>query len=169
MCIRDRPITLCVPEAVWVPSEPVEGNTLEIYPDITVIAKDGTETPVTFAEPIVISVPTLNLSVTAPNTPSFETATPDITFSGVVDDPTSAVYVNDMQFTVDEAGAFEGVYTLETEGTHTINVEARKNGYAIARQTFQAVSYTHLYSCRRSHGGPFASWNASAFLRLLQE
>lgn len=152
-----KPITLCVPEAVWVPSEPVEGNTLEIYPDITVIAKDGTETPVTFAEPIVISVPTLNLSVTAPNTPSFETATPDITFSGVVDDPTSAVYVNDMQFTVDEAGAFEGVYTLETEGTHTINVEARKNGYAIARQTFQVTYSTGAATTPGTTGGGTSS------------
>lgn len=151
-----KPITLCVPEAVWVPSEPVEGSTLEIYPDITVIAKDGTETPVTFAEPIIISVPTLNLSVTAPNTSSFETATPDITFSGVVDDPTSAVYVNDMQLTVDETGAFEGVYTLDAEGSHTINVEARKNGYAIARQTFQ-VTYSTGAGTTGTTGGTSAS------------
>ncbi len=135
-----KPIVLSVPEAVWVPSEPVEGDKLEIYPNITVIAKDGTETPLTFAEPIVIDIPTLNLSVTAPNTPSFDTATPDVTVTGVVDDPTSAVYVNDMQLSVDESGNFEGVYTLSAQGANTINVEARKNGYAIARQTF-TVNY----------------------------
>ncbi len=135
-----KPIVLSVPEAVWVPSEPVEGDKLEIYPNITVIAKDGTETPLTFAEPIEINIPTLNLSVTAPNTPSFDTATPDVTVTGVVDDPTSAVYVNDMQLSVDESGNFEGSYTLSAEGENTINVEARKNGYAIARQTF-AVNY----------------------------
>lgn len=135
-----KPIVLSVPEAVWVPSEPVEGDKLEIYPNITVIAKDGTETPLTFAEPIVIDIPTLNLSVTAPNTPSFDTASPDVTITGVVDDPTSAVYVNDMQLTVDESGNFEGVYTLSAEGANTINVEARKNGYAIARQAF-TVNY----------------------------
>ena len=134
-------IVLNVPEAVWIPSEPIEGETLEVYPDITVISKDGTETPVTFSEPIVINVPTLNISVTSPNTSSFDTASPDVTISGTVDDPTSAVYVNDMQLTVDEAGAFEGTYTLTEEGTQTINVEARKNGYAIARETF-TVNYS---------------------------
>ena len=71
----------------------------------------------------------------------------------MVDDPTSAVYVNDMQFTVDEAGAFEGVYTLETEGTHTINVEARKNGYAIARQTFQVTYSTGAATTPGTTGG----------------
>ncbi|MEA5060733.1 MAG: SH3 domain-containing protein [Candidatus Pelethousia sp.] len=136
-----KPIILSVPEAVWIPSEPVEGDKLEIYPNITIVAKDGTETPLTFTEPIIINIPTLNLSVTAPNTPSFDTATPDVTISGVVDDPTSVVYVNDMQLTVDESGNFEGAYTLSAEGESTINVEARKNGYAIARQSF-TVNYT---------------------------
>lgn len=135
-----KPIILSVPEAVWIPSEPVETDKLEVFPDITVISKDGTETPVAFAEPIVIDIPTLSLSVTAPNTPTFETAAADVTFSGVVGDPTSAVYVNDMQLTVDESGAFEGAYTLTAEGENTVNVEARKNGYAIARQTF-TVNY----------------------------
>lgn len=136
-----KPITLSVPEAVWIPSEPVESDKLEVFPDITVVAKDGTETPVTFAEPIVIDIPTLSLSVTAPNTPTFETPAAEVTFSGVVGDPTSAVFVNDMQLTVDESGAFEGVYTLTAEGESTVNVEARKNGYAIARQTF-TVNYS---------------------------
>lgn len=136
-----KPIVLSVPEAVWVPSEPVEGDKLEIYPKVTVIAKDGTETPLTFAEPIVINIPTLNLSVTAPNAPSFDTATPDVTVTGVVDDPTSAVFVNDMQLAVDESGNFEGTYTLSAEGENTIHVEARKNGYAIARHTF-TVNYS---------------------------
>lgn len=148
-----KPIILSVPEAVWIPSEPVEGDKLEIYPNITIIAKDGTETPLAFAEPIVIDIPTLSLSVTAPNTPSFETATPDVTVSGVVNDSTSSVYVNDMQLTVDESGSFEGTYALSAQGENTIQVEARKNGYAIARQTF-TVNYVTGASAGGNTGTP---------------
>ena len=137
---QSQPVTLSVPEAVWIPSEPVEGDKLNIYPNITVIAKDGTETPLAFAEPIVIDIPTLNMTVIDPASPTFETATPHLSISGVVEDPTSTVYVNDMQLPVDESGNFSGTYSLSTEGESTVNVEARKNGYAIARNSF-TVTY----------------------------
>ncbi len=139
--VTGKSITLCIPEQVWIPSEPVDGATVEIYPDVTVIAKDGTEYPVVFYEPIIITVPTLTLTVTSPNTPSFTADSLEVPMSGVIDDTTASVYVNDVQLTVDETGKFESTYTLPSAGTNTVNVEARKNGYAIARQTFD-ITYT---------------------------
>lgn len=132
--------SMIVNEDVFMPTEPVDSASLNIYPDIVVIGKDGTEEKVEFLEPIVIEVPSIGLTITSPASP-YETTSPDVTVSGTVDDNTASVFVGDNQFTVDETGGFSGTYSLNAEGANTIIVEARKNGYQIARQTITA-NYT---------------------------
>ncbi len=140
LIVTDGKKSMIVDQEIFIPAEPVDGATLEIYPDIVVVGKDGTEEKVEFTEPIVITVPSIGLTLTSPASP-LETTTPDITVSGTVDDNTASVFVGDNQFTVDETGGFSGTYTLSAEGPGTITVEARKNGYQIARQTIN-VNYT---------------------------
>jgi hypothetical protein len=140
LIVTDGKKSMIVDAEIFMPTEPVDSASLNIYPDIVVIGKDGTEEKVEFVEPIVIEVPSIGLTLTAPVSP-FETATSDITISGTVDDTTASVFVGDNQFTVDETGGFSGTYSLSAEGPSTITVEARKNGYQIARQTI-TVNYT---------------------------
>ncbi|MDR0841030.1 MAG: SH3 domain-containing protein [Christensenellaceae bacterium] len=134
--VEGSSVTLNVPEAVWVPAEPIEGSTLEIYPNITIIAPDGTETPVAFAQPIIIEIPSLELTVTNPASETVAATTLSVEFSGVVSDATATIYVNDVLAAVDELGNFMTTYNLSGQPSTEVKVEARKNGYAIARKTF---------------------------------
>lgn len=123
-----------VPLSVWMPTTPVDGETVNITPDLTVITKGGEEIPVEIA-PIVISVPTLTLTLTTPETEELNTSSREIPIAGMVSDPTAEVYVGDKAMAQDAAGNFTGTYQLEGTGTFTINIEARKAGYQIARKT----------------------------------
>jgi len=134
--VAKKSVTYSIPEQVWVPNEPVEGTTLEIYPNITVINKKGDEEAVTFAEPIIINIPSIDMTVTSPNTPQFTVSSPEVAIAGMIGDTSAAIFVNDQQVTVDPTGSFSHTYTLTQPGTNTVNVEARKNGYAINRNTF---------------------------------
>jgi len=140
LIVTDGKKSMIVNEDVFMPTEPVDSASLNIYPDIVVIGKDGTEEKVEFLEPIVIEVPSIGLTITSPASP-FEAVSPDVTVTGTVDDNTASVFIGDNQFTVDETGGFSGTYSLNAEGQSTITVEARKNGYQIARQTITA-NYT---------------------------
>ena len=140
MLVTDGKKSMMVSEDVFIPAEPVDAATVDVYPDIVVIGKDGTEEKVEFLTPIVISLPSIDLTLTSPASP-FETSTPDVAVSGTVGDTTASVFMGEQQLTVDETGSFTGTYTLNAEGSSTIVVEARKNGYQIARQTID-VTYT---------------------------
>ncbi|MEG1547830.1 MAG: hypothetical protein RR232_02065 [Clostridia bacterium] len=134
--VDDGSVGLRIPERVWIPGEPVDGEVLEITPDVVVIDKDGNETQVQFGEKISITLPTIGLNVTAPAEDSFSVNAAAVAISGVVDDNTAEVYAGDTPLSVDANGNFTGTYTLPGVGTQTLNIEARKNGYAIARKTF---------------------------------
>lgn len=141
MIITEGKKTMIVSEDIFIPAEPVDGATVEVYPDIVVIGKDGTtEEKVEFETPIVINLPNIGLTLTSPVSP-LETASPDVAVSGTVTDNTASVFVGDKLLTVDETGSFTGTYTVGAEGKSSIVVEARKNGYQIARQTVD-VTYT---------------------------
>ncbi|MBQ9832229.1 MAG: hypothetical protein IJO48_00705 [Clostridia bacterium] len=128
-----------VADQLWVPSEPVDAPTVEITPDLTIIAPDGTETPVEFANKIVLQLPTLELNVTTPSVTEIPTSSTFIDFVGSITDLTASVFINDMQVQVDQNGSFSARYSDLVSGTNTLNVEARKNGYQIARKTFTVI------------------------------
>ncbi len=141
--VKENPITdgslkLRIPNEIWIPDEPVENASIEVYPDIIVIDKDGNEVPVEFSSPIVIDLPTIDMTLSEPTTASVTTADGNINVAGMVGDTTAEVFVNDTQLYLDESGNFAGTYTVSGYGSSEINVEARKNGYQIARKTFTA-------------------------------
>ena len=140
--ISGKSVTFGIPEQLWIPSEPVDPDELTadgylaVTPNITVINKKGESEPVTFANPILISIPVIDMTVTSPNTENFSVSSPIVEVAGVVQDTTAGIYVNDEAVPVDETGSFTYTYTITEAGTTTLNVEARKNGYAINRKTF---------------------------------
>ena len=72
--ISGKSVTFGIPEQLWIPSEPVDPDELTadgylaVTPNITVINKKGESEPVTFANPILISIPVIDMTVTSPNT-----------------------------------------------------------------------------------------------------
>ncbi len=141
MIVETGKTTIKVPEVIFLPTEPVDAPTVEIYPDIVVIGKDGvTEEKVEFLTPIVIQLPTIELALTSPTSP-LEVSSPDVAIAGTVSDTTAKVFVGEQQLIVDETGSFSGSYALSAEGASTISVEARRAGYQIARKTIE-ITYT---------------------------
>ena len=145
--VTGKSVTFAIPEQLWIPGEPVDPDqlaadgTLPVYPDISVINKKGESEDVTFAQPIYIPIPTIDMTVTSPNTDSFSVTGPSVQIDGLVGDTSVSVFVGDAAVPVDETGTFTYVYNLTEPGSFTLNVEARKNGYAIARKTFN-IEYT---------------------------
>ncbi len=131
-----------VSDQLWMPSEPVDAETIEVTPELYVIAPDGTETPVEFANSIVITLPTLELNITTPSVTEIPSASGFVDFVGSITDLTASVFINDIQVQVDEFGNFSARYSDLANGVNTLNVEARKNGYQIARKTFTVTSGT---------------------------
>ena len=80
--ISGKSVTFGIPEQLWIPSEPVDPDELTadgylaVTPNITVINKKGESEPVTFANPILISIPTIDMTVTSPNTENFSVSSP---------------------------------------------------------------------------------------------
>ncbi|MDO5112477.1 MAG: phage tail tube protein [Clostridia bacterium] len=136
--IKDGSLKLRIPKEIWIPDEPVDAATIEVYPDIVVINKDGEETPVEFSNPIIIALPTIDLTLSDPTTASVTTMDGNVNVAGMVGDTTAEVFVNEMQLYLDESGNFTGTYTVTAPGMNEVKVEARKNGYQIARKSFSA-------------------------------
>ena len=140
--VTGKSVTFAIPEQLWIPGEPVDPDqlatdgTLPVYPDISVINKKGESEDITFAQPIYIPIPSIDMTVTSPNTESFSVTSPAVEVSGMVGDTSASVFVGEAAVPVDETGSFTYVYNLTEPGSVTLNVEARKNGYAIARKTF---------------------------------
>jgi hypothetical protein len=137
--ITSPQILLRIPKVSLLPSEPVDGTTAVVNPDIYVKTADGEDFPLTI--PINVNVPALNFILTEPAADSVAVSKPKVAFSGTVDAGTT-VTVGEQALTVDENGNFSGEYQLPDIGMHTLTVEAKKNGYQITRQTVQ-VDYTN--------------------------
>lgn len=129
-----------VSDQLWMPNEPVDSATIEVTPELYVIAPDGTETPVEFANSIVITLPTLELNIKTPSVTEIPSASGFVDFVGSVTDLAASVFINDIQVQVDESGNFSARYSDLAAGVNTLNVEARKNGYQIARKTFTVTN-----------------------------
>ena len=130
-------VTLRIPEEVWIPAEPLDSATISVTPDIVVVNPNkGDETKVEFTEPIVISVPTIGLTMTEPTVSDVTVDSTTVAVSGVVDDNTASIFVGDTQVAVDEAGNFTTNYTLPGEGTYVLEVKAQKNGCMSAVATY---------------------------------
>lgn len=130
-----------IPEEIFIPDEPIEESELRIKPNVVVISPNGDETAVEFEDEIVIAIPAIELNVTAPTVSDFTTDTAVVPITGTVSDNTAAVYVNETQVPIDEAGNFSTTYTLPESGVHTVTIEARKNRYQTATQTFN-ITYS---------------------------
>ena len=158
-------LPLRIPEAIWMPTEPVDGTVAQVVPSITVIDKNGVETRlekfITRDASIVkaiapetsdadikkgveityvpIAVPSLTLMVENPSTDTFETDQNVIAVTGRIDNNTAAVFVNDVQVPVDDTGAFKYDLQLTQAGETTVTIEARKAGYQIARRSITVL------------------------------
>lgn len=165
--VSGKSVTFGIPEQLWIPGEPVdpdeltEDGSLAVTPNITVINKKGESEPVAFANPILISIPVIDMTVTSPNTENFSVSSPIVEIAGIVQDTTAGIYVNDEAVPVDETGSFTYTYTITEAGTTTLNIEARKNGYAINRKTF-TIDYSAAGGTVPAGGGAAVSVPANA-------
>lgn len=125
-----------IPEDIFVPDAPIAESELRIKPNVVVISPNGEETAVEFEDEIVISIPAIELNVTSPTVSDFTTDTAVVPITGTVSDNTAAVYVNETQVPIDESGNFNTSYTLPESGVYAVTIEARKNRYQTASQTF---------------------------------
>jgi len=137
---RDNKQEIRIPKASLLAAEPVDGTTAQVVPDISVTTKDGEVVPLKIPA-ITVAAPALTLSLTEPSASSITVGKPEVPVSGKVDDGTVAVSVEGTALTVAEDGTFTGSYTLPDLGVYTLTVEARKNGYQIAKQTIN-VDYS---------------------------
>lgn len=129
-------VNLSIPEKIWIPDEPLDSSTLTVTPDIVIISPKGDETPVEFDEPITITVPTIQLTMSQPTVSDFTVDSATVPIAGVVSDNTASIYVGEDQVAVDEAGNFSTNYTLPGEGTYTLEIKAQKNGCMTAVETY---------------------------------
>ena len=125
-----------IPETIFVPDEPFTVSELRIKPDVVVISPKGEETPVEFENEIVIPIPAIGLAITSPTVSDFTTDTAVVPITGTVSDNTAAVFVNETQIPIDEAGNFSTSYTLPENGSYELKVEARKNRNQTATEVF---------------------------------
>lgn len=125
-----------IPEEIFLPDAPIAESELHVKPDVVVISPNGKETPVEFADEIVIQIPAIEMTVTSPTVSDFTTDTAVVPITGTVSDNTAGVYVNETQIPIDESGNFSTTYTLPEDGSYTVTIEARKNRYQTASQTF---------------------------------
>ncbi len=131
---------LQIPKYMFLPEEPVDSETANLVPDVRIITKDKEEIIVDIP-PIPVQVPPLTLTVTSPAEATLQVGRNKVTVAGTVDDGAVAVTLNGETVPVAADGAFSIDYTLPEVGSHTLMLEARKNGHQIARHTLQ-VEYT---------------------------
>lgn len=129
-----------IPKNKLMPDKPVEGATAQVAPEVFLTTKEGEIIPVDIPL-ITVQVPVLALNVTSPPGSSVAVSRSKMAFAGTVDDGTVAVTVQDQPLTVGQDGSFSGEYELKEPGSYTLTLEARKNGYQIARSVFQ-VEYS---------------------------
>ncbi len=135
-----RYLDVTIPKTLLVPTEPVDGATADLAPEVQVITQDGEVIDLEIP-PFTVAVPALNLNVTQPQGGSVTVSNGIVHFEGTVDDSSVEVLVEGTALTVNADGTFSGDYTLPDLGIYTLTLEARKAGYQIARQTVQ-VDYT---------------------------
>ncbi|MBR0026064.1 MAG: hypothetical protein IJP37_02790 [Clostridia bacterium] len=121
-----------VPVSVWTPTEPVESSPVSVKPNFSIVAEDGSVTPVDLPA-VEIEVPAITVTMSQPATAELECDTTALAFAGTLSDPTAAIFVNDQQFPVTEDGSFSGTYELGSTGTHNVVFEGRKGGCVIGR------------------------------------
>lgn len=129
------------PKVLLQPVEPVDGPTAEIAPEVTVTTKEGEVFPVDI--PLTaVDVPALDIQLTSPQGDTVEVSRSKIVISGTVSPiESTSVTVQGQPVVIQADGAFAGEYDLGEPGTHTLQIEARSNGYQIFRKAVQ-VNYT---------------------------
>ena len=139
--IQDGFAAFRVSEEIWVPTEAVDSATVEVTPDVTLIAPDGTETKVEFKDKIVIDIPSLTLNLTTPPTDTYTASTQEITIAGSVDDSSVQVFAGETQLQVDSSGNFTGNYTLSGDASQTVTIEAKKSGLPNCKEDYKHYIY----------------------------
>lgn len=141
---KDFPVTngkigVRIAEAMWIPQEPVDSSPVQVTPDFKVISEDGTTTQVEM-DPIPITVPSLTMTITSPQSANVTTDSGKIQVTGTLSDPGAMAYINDQECTVDADGNFNGTYSLTQTGVQTVSIEGRKAGFVTAKSTLTVDS-----------------------------
>lgn len=128
-----------IPKTSLLPSEPVDGTTAEVKPDIRLFTEDGEEIELNVPS-VTVEVPPLALNVTSPEQDSISVSNGVVAFAGTVD-VGAAVFVDGQQIATADDGTFSGEYTIPGLGVYDVNMEVKKSGYQIAKKTYH-VDYT---------------------------
>ncbi len=140
-----------IPVEVFYPGQPLEESTLEITPDITINAADGSSYKVECAS-FTRTFPKLNITITAPvpegDEPIMAPENNVISLTGTIDEPTADVFVNDVKIQVYTGGVFmydykfpEGV-SEDTEDT--ITIVASKNNCVTDTKEVRVHAYKFI-------------------------
>ena len=129
---RSNQKAIRIPKASLLPDTPVEGETADVVPDIRITTKEG-EVYQLDIPPVSVNVPKLSLNLTTPASESITVTRSEVLIEGTVDDG-AEVFVGDQKLTTSVGGEFTGKHNLGELGVYTLTIEARKNGYQIARK-----------------------------------
>lgn len=122
-------VILHVPQAAFLPNEPVESETIVIKPEITVTTPEGETVDIDVPE-VTVQAEMLSITIESPAGGSIANTYDNkpVEIVGKVADYTVGVFVNGEQTTVYEDGTFKASYQpTGGEAAETVTVEARKN------------------------------------------
>ena len=130
-------VILHVPQAAFLPNEPVETETITIKPSITVTNPEGQTVDIDVPE-VTTQAELLDVTIESPSGESITNTynNDPIEIVGKVADYSVGVFINGEQVTVFEDGSFTGSYQPKGGAeAESITVEARKNNCMSATKT----------------------------------
>ncbi len=136
---RSNQKAIRIPKASLLPDTPVEGETADVIPDVRITTKDG-EVYQLDIPAVPVNVPKLALSLTTPASEAITVTRSKVLIEGTVDVGTD-VFVEGQKLETSADGEFSGEYNLPELGVYTLSIEAKKNGYQIARKSID-VDYS---------------------------
>ena len=129
-------VVFSVPEAGLIPQEPIEGETCSVIPIVYAVDENGAETRIEGFNPVVISVPALNV-VFDSDTITAESGSAVI--SGIVVPVDASVTLEGEALAVGQDGRFSQTVSFSEAGEYTVSLEARLAGYSIFRHSVTVI------------------------------
>ena len=126
-----------VPVSSLMPTEPVDGTTYSATPKVYIKNDDGTETLIEGIEPIMLQIPTIN--ITFDNADSIVSEDGIVEITGHIDLVATELTINGEAVDIGQDGSFSHTVTYEDTGDYTINAEAKLSGHQVYRHSFNVT------------------------------
>ncbi len=143
---RAVPFEILVPKSVYNPHEPLTESSYTVHPEIYITDAAG-QTKSLEVPTFTLNFPTLSISLEQPvaNENGVIMADKDnlVKITGHVDDFDVQVTMNGTPITVYEGGLFLADYTVTSDSTETITLQAQKKDWVSAETTISVEPYVY--------------------------